>query len=172
MAVIRNQLRAERDRAIEVGLACTTAARDTEGTADLRQACVDYLVFVLTRFDERDQRLAELYRNRREPAARQLEEALARTGTSRDALAKLESALGAASAGSAEDADRRWTELAQFFEGPWRTRRTALEALLEQNTRIEDWREASFVDADSILDERARYARVAARALPNLRPDP
>jgi hypothetical protein len=156
LELIRNQLRAERMRVAQVALACASP----EATEAFRQACVEYLVFVLTRFEERDQMLAEQCRARlapSDPTRRQLDEIMSRSGTSREALAKLEAALkdvgGPAS-------NRHWSEFGSFFEGPWRARRDALEALQERNARVADWRAVSFVDADSIMEERARYARV------------
>jgi len=122
---------------------------------------VDYLVFVLTRFEERDQMLAEQYRSRlapSDPARREADEILSRPGTSREALATLEAALGSGQDGAT--GPQLWIAFAQFVEGPWRSRRDAIDALLERNTRVADWRAVSFVDADSIVEERARYARV------------
>ncbi len=85
-------------------------------------------------------------------AARQaLDETIARAGTSREALAKLEAAL--AGAGS-------WRDFGDCIQGPWRARRDAIDALQAATARISDWRAVSFVDADSILQERALYARV------------
>lgn len=157
LELIRNQLRAERTHVIEVARAC--AAPGT--TEAFRQACVEYLVFVLTRFEERDQMLAEQYRARPAPTdnprRHELDEILSRPGTSREALTKLEAALHGegTSAGSG-----LWSEFGRFFEGPWRARRDAVDALRERNARVADWRAISFVDADSIVEERTRYARI------------
>ncbi|HEY2274719.1 MAG TPA: hypothetical protein VGH61_04390 [Steroidobacteraceae bacterium] len=59
----------------------------------------------------------------------------------------------------AGDAHRGWQELAQFINGPWDTRRAAVEALLATNPRVADWREFGRIDADSIGRERALYMR-------------
>jgi hypothetical protein len=155
--LIRRQLHSERSRVREVALASTAPG----ATTALRQPAVDYLVFVLTRFEERDQMLAEQYRSRlapSDPARREADEILSRPGTSREALATLEAALG--SGQDAATGPQLWIAFAQFVEGPWRSRRDAIDALLERNTRVADWRAVSFVDADSIVEERARYARV------------
>ena len=155
--LIRRQLRSERSRVIEVALAC--AAPDA--SPPLRQAALDYLVFVLTRFEERDQRLIEQYRGgfaASDPVQREADEILSRSGTSREVLTRLEAALGSATDGAMDT--RLWGAFAQFVDGPWRSRRDAIDALLERNTRVADWRAVSFVDADSFLEERARYARV------------
>jgi hypothetical protein len=156
--LIRNQLRSERNRVTEVALAC--AARGAP--PQLRQRSLDYLIFVLTRFEERDQRLAEQYRARgSDPLRPEAEQILARAGTSREALSKLEAALRS-TAGDAQvgDGPERWVAFGQFFEGPWLSRRDAIDALLERNVRVADWRAVCFVDADSIMEERARYARL------------
>ncbi len=155
LELIRNQLRAERTRVTRVALACASP----QATAAFRQSCVEYLVFVLTRFEERDQMLADQYRARSapsDPTRRQLEEIMSRSGTSREALAKLEVALK----DSGPTSNRHWSDFGGFFVGPWRTRRDALDALQEHNSRVADWRAVSFVDADSIMEERTRYARV------------
>ena len=56
-------------------------------------------------------------------------------------------------------------EFAQFFNSVWSARRDAIEAWLAANPRTTDWRVIAGIDADSILEERHRYARVRA-ALP------
>ena len=125
-----------------------------------RRACVDYLACVLAWFEERDQRLAELVQVRSgaaDPARRAFEEVLGRPGRSREALAKLEAACAGAAARQA------WREFGEYFNGTWSTRRDALETLLASNTRASDWRTLGGIDADSILEERRRYALVAAQ---------
>jgi hypothetical protein len=175
--IIRDQLAAERLHASAVANACAAALghpTNPEGAngaqrAEFRQACVDYLVCVLAWFEERDQRLADLARLRlppAQPSRRALEEALARPGRSREALAKLEAACAAAIAGAADGrVQPRWQAFAQYFNGIWCARREALDALLASMSRAADWRAVAGIDADSILEERRRYARVGA-ALP------
>lgn len=172
--LIRHQLDTQRQHAVEVANACA-AALGRAGTAAgaahqaLRQACVDYLVCVLAWFEERDQRLADQLRLPHPPGEgprRAFEEALARHGRSRAALEKLEAACGSSAASS-----DRWREFAQFFNGVWRTRREAIDALLAANQRVSDWRALSGLDADTILEERTRYERVRAALPPGLAPD-
>ena len=155
--LIRKQLVTERRRAAEVAQACARAAHDRWETDELRQARVDYLVFVLSRFEERDQILADLYRARLGDAQDRgrLEALMHGPGASREVLVKLEAALAANGAAEAPD---RWRQFAEDFDGPWRARRDAVDALLERNPRVTDWRAVSFVDADSIVEERALYA--------------
>ena len=152
LQLIRNQLLSERARVTEVAAAVASAqAYGGEiGGNEFRQAAVEYLVLVLTRFEERDQLLLE-----RAPAPQPL---ASLPGSSREALTKLEAAL-------ASGTPQPWGDFLAHIDGAWRARRDAFDAVLERNSRVTDWRAISFVDADSILDERARYARVqSARA--------
>src|SRR5258708_39576155 len=101
---IREQLTAERQHASAVANACATAFARRNAVAlssgssleEFRQACVDYLVCVLAWFEDRDQRLTDLWQARLAPgdaARRALEDVLASPGRSREALGKLEAAL-------------------------------------------------------------------------------
>jgi len=174
--LIRSQLGAERRHASEVANACATAlagvAADqvTAGSplAEFRQACVDYLVCVLAWFEERDQRLADLTRARLKPedlVRHTLEEVLSCRGRSREALEKLEAALAGVGARRARDS---WREFAEYFNGAWSARRDALDALVAADSRPADWRAVGGIDADSILEERRRYALVCERAPPGI----
>lgn len=170
--LIRAQLTAERQHASTVANACATALGRRNAVVlssgsslqEFRQACVDYLVCVLAWFEERDQRLTDLWHARLAPgdaARRALEEVLASPGRSREALEKLEAALACTSAPAPRsNAQESWREFAQFFNSVWSARRDAIDALLAANTRTPDWRVIAGIDADSILEERARYARV------------
>jgi hypothetical protein len=193
--LIRGQLTLERQHAAEVARACVSAlaAAGSQGTERLasfeafRQAGVEYLVWMLSRFEEREQVFHDLLRGRfptEDPNRRAVETALALPGTSREALAKLETALGSAvdsdsaavpagdsladrSVAPAGDslADRsvaRWTDFLRFFSGAWSARRDEIDRLFERQAKVADWRTVSDIDADSIVDERSRYARVKA----------
>jgi hypothetical protein len=172
--LIRGQLLTERLHATAVANACAEALGRSELLAptsgspleEFRQACVEYLVCVLTWFEERDQRLIELWHARLargDAERRTLDDLLTSRGRSREALEKLAAAL-ASSAEPATDQEvpERWQEFAQFFNGVWRARRDAIDALLGPNNRTTDWRHFGGIDADSILEERSRYARVHA----------
>jgi hypothetical protein len=171
--LLRHQLTLERAHVIAVANACATAlGSDTgagpmsESLGQFQRASVDYLACVLAWFEERDQRLADLIQVRfsaDDLARRGFEEVLARDGRSRDALAKLETACTATGASGTAARQRSWREFREYFNGRWSTRREALEALLASNTRTGDWRILSGIDADSILEERRRYALVAAQ---------
>ncbi|HEY0768407.1 MAG TPA: hypothetical protein VGD47_10655 [Steroidobacteraceae bacterium] len=172
--LIRDQLAAERQHASAVANVCASALGRADVIAltsgspleQFRQACVDYLVCVLAWFEERDQRLSDLWHARFAPgdaARRALEEVLAHRGRSREALEKLEAAFACTSAPSSGDrAHQSWQEFAQFFNSAWSARRDAIEALLALSLRTSDWRLLGGIDADSILEERNRYARVRA----------
>lgn len=161
--IIRSQLTLEQTHAAEVAKACAAvlgsrgaAPVSDEAAALLREAGVSYLVWVLARFEERDQRLSELLAAR----APQFTDLIARSGRSREALSRLESSLTAA---EPEAARQRWQEFARFFDSAWTPRRAALEAALAEHADVADWRAICAIDADSILDERKRYARVLAQ---------
>jgi hypothetical protein len=191
--LIRGQLNLERQHAAEVARACVSAlaAAGSQGTERLasleafRQAGVEYLVWMLSRFEEREQVFHDLLRGRfpaEDPNRRAVEAALALPGTSREALAKLETALGstvdsgsAAAPAGGSFADRsvadlsvagrsvaHWTDFLRFFSGAWSARRDEIDRLFERQAKVADWRTVSDIDADSIVDERSRYARVKA----------
>jgi len=212
--LIRGQLALERQHAAEVARACASAlevagSSGSERLASLeafRQAGVEYLVWMLSRFEEREQVFHDLLRGRfaaEDPNRRAVEAALALPGTSREALAKLETALcptvdsgstpapagdflapagdSLAPAGGSF-ADRsvagrsvspagdslagrsvaRWSDFLRFFSGTWSARRDEIDRLFERQAKVTDWRTVSEIDADSIVDERSRYARVKA----------
>ncbi len=157
--LIRQQLATERAHASAVANACATALQSAAPDPVFRRACVDYLACVLAWFEERDQRLAELTELRfpaGDPARAAFDEALKHPGRSRDVLAKLEAACASAR-------QPAWREFAEYFNARWSARRDALEALLASNTRAGDWRMLGGIDADSILEERRRFALVAAQ---------
>ena len=173
--LIRQQLALERQHVGAVANACATLAGSAasgasiEGLGQFSRACVDYLACVLAWFEERDQRLAELLSARSpaaEPPRQVVEEALARGGRSRETLAKLEAACAAS--GSARQ--KAWREFGEYFNSTWSARRDALDALLATNSRVSDWRTLGGIDADSILEERRRYALVQAQAPPGMTP--
>lgn len=168
LEIIRSQLAVEQAHAAEVANAC--AAPGT--TAPFREACVSYLVWVLARFEERDQSLSELLVARQSPAngtaaanARHLGSLITRSGTSREALSRLEAALAA---GEPQATGTGWQEFARFFNSTWGPRRTALEAALGEQLSVAEWRAVSAIDADSMLEERKRYAAVVAQLPPGM----
>jgi hypothetical protein len=171
--LIRDQLAAERARAGAVAGACAAAAARARGAggppSEFVQACVAYLACVLAWFEERDQRAGDLVNGQRQgkPAQwRTLAEALARPGRGREALEKLERAMSAdGDAAAAARQPALWQEFTRYFETVWSLRRDAIDARLSEGLRAAEWRAVAGIDADSILEERRRYARVRA-ALP------
>ena len=152
--LIRAQLTLERQHAAEV----VRSLAELVAVESFRQIAVDYLAWVLSRFEERDQVFHDLLRNRypaEDPNRSAAEKALALPGSSRDALTKLETAL------RGTDADK-WHEFLHFFTGAWSARRDEIDRLFERQAKVTDWRTVSDIDADSIVDERGRYARVNA----------
>jgi hypothetical protein len=172
--IIRSQLGLEQAHATAIANACAEAfaaagapGESGQTRALFREACVSYLVWVLARFEERDQMLSELLAARQSStggaaaeSARQMGALMTRSGTSREALARLESAFAA---GESPAAGAGWQEFARFFNSAWSARRTALEGALGEHLGVADWRAMSAIDADSILDERRRFARVLAQ---------
>jgi hypothetical protein len=161
--LLRNQLATERRHVREVASACAAAhlsgpaAPGGAALAALRGVCAEYLGCVLDWFDQRDERLGELYA--RVPAGEAGRRALAApdlSGRGHEALERL---------GRGGAAHERWQAVAQFINGAWDARRDAIEAALAANLRVADWRTFARVDADSVCQERALYARVRA-ALP------
>jgi len=61
-----------------------------------------------------------------------------------------------------DSAATRWTEFLRFFSGAWSARRDEIDRLFERQAKVTDWRTVSDIDADSIVAERSRYARVKA----------
>ena len=174
LEIIRSQLTAEQTHAAEVTNACAAvfgtrgaASAPSEVTALFREACVSYLVWVLARFEERDQTLSELVAARQSQtngaaaaSARTLAALIGRAGTSREALARLEAALAA---GESEAAHTAWLEFARFFNSAWAARRAALAGALAEHLGVADLRAVCAIDADSMLDERKRFERVVAQ---------
>jgi hypothetical protein len=173
LEIIRSQLAVEQAHAAQVVDACAAVfgradavPPPSDATALFREASVSYLVWILARFEERDQTLSELLAARQALAngtaaasARHLASLVSRAGTSREALSRLEAAL---SAGESPAARAGWQEFGRFFNSAWAPRRAALEAALVEHLGVADWRAVCAIDADSILDERNRFGRVTA----------
>jgi hypothetical protein len=167
--LIRAQLSLERQHADAVSHALSAAAaQGGERLASIgafREASVDYLAWTLSRFEEREQVFHDLIRARfavDTPDRRSAEEVFALPGTSREALAKLEVALTKGPESHPPPGASPWADFLRLFDGAWRARRDALDKLFTQHARIPDWRAMAAIDADSIFDERNRYARVRA----------
>lgn len=169
--LIRAQLSLERQHAFDVARALSAAGSrkgaSPDGWQSFREAGVDYLVWILSRFEEREQTFRDLLRGRGgddDSVRRGVESALELPGTSREALTRLEAALVSDSRTEVERVGR-WSDFEQFLTGVWSARRDQLDKLFAQQASVADWRVVSGIDADSIFDERSRYAKVRA-ALP------
>jgi hypothetical protein len=154
IALIRAQLALER-----LHLRDIAAASEAPGDAQARR---EYLQRVLGWFAARDERLEELLRapgglgeGARADLAPALAQALAAPGSSREALQNLPdtNAAGAAAA---------WRPFAQLMAGAWERRRDRIDTLLAQEPRAATWRAIAGIDADTVLEERAGYARARA----------
>lgn len=172
--ILKDQMATERAHAAQVAQACAAAfgaqepaSASAESLQGFRDGCVAYLVWVLARFEERDQSLSDRLRSdrhrspggQRGPDARAVSEVMGREGTSREALSRLEAALSA-------NAPQAWREFARFFNSAWNPRRNALDERLMPWLSVADWRAVCAIDADSILEERARFARVVSQHPP------
>jgi hypothetical protein len=161
LQVIRTQLASERAHARAVANALPVAGRGIAAETFIR-ACVDYLAWILSGFEERDQRLADVLRGSPGEFDRTaLQAALGRDGRSHEALTRLAAAF--AEGAPETRASQRWQAFAQYFNDTWSARRSAIEAALASLARVDDWRAVSGIDADWILEERRRYAQIEAQ---------
>jgi hypothetical protein len=163
MQIIRQQLAVERRHLAAVAQACASALQGANTPtpasgptlAQFQEACTQYLGCVLDWYQQRDARLQRLAAGLEpaDPRCSPVHEILARSGGGGEALAQLAAAAADPAA---------WNRFVQFLSGPWSGRRDALEQLLANDSRAADWRRISAIDADGILEERARFSRVAA----------
>jgi hypothetical protein len=166
--IIRQQLATERQHFTEVAALCATALDKaaesciptTLGNATptgppLWVACADYFEFALTRLGGRVSIGAG------GPTA---------FGASGDTPTRVQPAgnpsalLKAARAADATSAPARWREFLKAFDAALRRRFDALDTLSAANPLVTEWRAVSGIDADAIVGERTRYARVRETA--------
>lgn len=167
-AFLRHQVSTERRHMAEVKNAARAALAGSAAThGDARgqlsrfaAEAVAYLSFIMQRFNAQDQAHCELLRPRIAPAdARNLallDDLEATLVLSRRALAAL---------GAAANPIEGLRTYVVFFDEVLAVRRHVIAHLFDAHYSIEDWRQASFVDADSIQEERDRY-RAVESALP------
>lgn len=167
---IRRQVSTERSHMSAVRSACAAALAlpaDHRPDVDVLAACADYLVFSVGRFNSQDQAHCDLLRPRLPAAAARhratlddLEQTLA---ASRKALEALAVALAALQDGTSTVSafTAALHSYLSFYSNVLARRRHALQPLFDVHYGIADWRIASAVDADSILEERERYARLS-----------
>lgn len=169
---IRQQVSTERSHMAAVRSACAAALAqqaDAGRDADFLLACVDYLVFIVGRFNSQDQAHCDRLRAR-VPAADVRSHAviddLAQTlAASRKAIEALAVAGRARASGSGDELAlvAALRSYLSFYASVLASRRHVIQHLFEVHYGIADWRATSAVDADAILEERARYGRVAER---------
>lgn len=162
LAILRGQVGTERRHLAAVRAACRAArpsGRKLDGAGPFFTAARDYLLYITDRLHSQDLAHARLLRPRvaagSEAAALldDLEATLGELQTARQAL------------GDSRDPVNGVSAFLDFLEGVLGRRRHSLEPLFTEHYTIDDWRAASAVDADSILEERERFAAVRA-ALP------
>jgi hypothetical protein len=166
---IRRQVSIERSHMAAVRSACAAALARDGGTApdpEFLEACARYLLFVVGRFNAQDQAHCDLLRPRLDAADVEgretiddLRQALA---ASREAIGRLAAAVESRGAGTRDDSSfvEALREYLGFHARVLATRRHSIHHLFDRHYGIAEWRLASAVDADSILEERERYARV------------
>ncbi|HNR21703.1 MAG TPA: hypothetical protein PKL49_01630 [Steroidobacteraceae bacterium] len=162
LAILRGQIATERRHLIAVKGACRAAlpaARQTTGADEFARIAGDYLQHIGRRMLAQDHAHVVLLRPRLAAgdvaSHRLLDELEATLGQLRTALQALETGT---------DRIAGLFDYLDFIDSVMAKRRHALEPLLAAHYSIEDWRAAAFVDADSILEERERYAACRAAA--------
>lgn len=169
---LRDQLALERHHFDAVRGACETALAAAIEPARLEEFCrvaARYLCFAGERLALRDRVHCEQLRAllaREDAASHNLVDDLGAT------LAPRRAALDSLAAGLTE---RRADELSaagfidlcreslRALDAALARRPPVLQRLLDRHYRVVEWRNASQVDADSILEERERYERVRAK---------
>lgn len=165
LTILRGQIGTERRHLAAVGAACRSARALNHTSADalaFSHAARDYLIYIAGRLHAQD--LAH---------ARQLRPRVAAGSEAAGLLDDLETTLAELRAGLRSLEDSRdpvagVSAFADFVERVLGRRRDSLEPLFASQYTIDDWRAASGVDADSILEERERYAAVRAALPPGI----
>jgi hypothetical protein len=164
---IREQVRTERRHMAEVRQALGQALEADIDVGRLEAFCrvaTQYLIFVVQRFNQQDGIHCDQLRPK-VPAddtvmlntLAQLVQTLARN---RAAILKLAQALQLASTTQSSTLPAACRTYLEFYRSELATQRNSLYPLMEQHYSHADWRRASLVDADSILEERERYQAV------------
>ena len=151
------------------------ASMSHSNSAEFCGAAARYLVFIVQRFNAQDSIHCEQLRPRisaaDHPARQALEDLTQTLQRSALAIATLQAALQAslaAPSGASDTLRVACTRYLEFYRTELATRQNSLYPLLEQHYGAADWRRASLVDADSILEERALYAAVRALLPPGV----
>lgn len=169
---LRQQVTLERRHMSEVKNACEAAINAGFEEAQLDAFCrtgAVYLVFILERFNAQDQKHSDLLRSRLAPEEMNylpvLDDLDVALGSSREAIERLRTALDGRRSGKLSAAEFIYEVKAyiDYYNRTLRKRQHVISPLFERHYTIADWRAASFVTADSILEERLHYAAVQAQ---------
>jgi hypothetical protein len=177
LAFIRNQVVNERRHMAAVKNACAAAieARPAHDALDaFCRSCCDYLIFIVNRFNAQDGMHCEQLRAHVPQSdveeQRMLDDLESTLRLSAQALAELSAARQRRERGEldAESFLAACERYVRFFNSTLSKRRHGLTQLLERHYALPQWRRASMVDADSIVEERQGYAEVQARLPPGI----
>jgi hypothetical protein len=160
---IRQQVSTERAHmgATRAALGASLSARYPDDVLEpFARAAAQYLVFVVRRFNRQDLEHCAIL-GPRVPAAdtgdhSTLKDLADTLQLSTEAIERLAAAAGA----PLPDLLAACREYDRFYREVLVQRRHAIYHLFERHYGIEQWRRASFVDADSILEERRLYGQV------------
>jgi hypothetical protein len=174
---LHQQVSLERRHMAEVRSACQAAieAGFSEPILDeFGGLCAAYLVFILDRFNAQDQKHVDQLHPRLTadeagfaPVLDDLRQTLVQ---SREAVDLLRQALDARRRGETTAAELvlALQSYLRFYEGTLRRQQPQLAPLFARHYDLADWRAASFVTADSVLEERSRFAAVSAQLPPGI----
>lgn len=169
LAILRDQVATERRHLEALKKACRAALQAGDDAAGLGETCraaTAYFLYSARRLHAQDQAHCLLLRPRvprTDTASHALLDDLEQTlQRSRTALRDLEASVDPV-AGT-----RAWLD---FIDDVLGKRRHGLEHLFRELYTIDDWRASACVDADSILEERERFAAACAAFPPGLAPD-
>ncbi len=166
LAILRGQVATERRHLAAVKNACRAALQaggDATRLADTCRAATGYFSYNVRRLHAQDQAHCLLLRPRvprSDSANHELLDAVeGAIQRSRTALQALE---------AAPDPVAGVRDYIDFIDGVLAKRRHSIEHLFRTHYTIDDWRAASFVDADAILEERERFATLHAAFPPGV----
>lgn len=149
--------------------ACANALEqpDAQPDTEFLGHCADYLVFIVARFNAQDRAHAEQIRPRLgagdDAGRKTIGELLAALDQSHVAIERLGTAVADWRGGRSGDAAlvAALRDYLAFYASVLATRRHSLQPWFDAHYGIGEWRRAAGVDADSIFEERERFARVA-----------
>jgi hypothetical protein len=158
--------------AVRNALAAMLSADLDDEAAEFCALCCDYLLFIVRRFNAQDQAHVDTLLPRIPQDAKadrdvliDLDRALELSRAALEALAQARERLRSGGPpGAFYDACRRYVA---FYDAELRTRKHGFYHLLDAHYGVADWRKASLISADSILQERRLFAAARAAAPPS-----